>query len=86
MKREDASKLLRVKKKLKIYDLIQKCFLPNAVVFIKESVFLYYKFLSNVKGSGPKNGSFHSGSQMGPFESKEMKSPSQYWLLISASW
>ena len=40
----------------------------------------------NLKNCGPKNQSHHSGSQMGPFELRKVKTPPQYWFHISTTW
>ena len=45
VKRKDASKILRGKKKLKSKDLSQKGFPPNIIAFINESLCSYYRYL-----------------------------------------
>ena len=45
VKRKDASKRLRGKKKLNTTGLSQKSFLPTIIVFINESLGSYYRFL-----------------------------------------
>ena len=40
----------------------------------------------NVKNYGPKNPSYHSGSQIGPFELVKLKTPQQYWFHTSMTW
>ena len=65
------------KKKLKVTDLSQK-----GLGFPTEHHITDFYGL-NVKNYGPKNPSYHFGSQMGPFELEKLKTPRQYWFHIN---
>ena len=84
MKRKDASKILRGKKKLKTTNLSQNDFPHNNIGFINESLSSYYMFFGNsVKNYNPKDPLHHSGSQMGLFKLKKVKTIPQYWFHTS---
>ena len=62
-------------------NLIQKNFPPNTTVYIKRAfVHITIFYGRNVRNYGPKIPSHHSGSQIGPFELKKVKTSQQYWF------
>ena len=68
-------------------NLIQKNFHPTPL-FILTRAFVHITIFygRNVRNYGPKSPSHHSGSQLGPFELKKVKTSRQYWFHTLTTW